>query len=107
MNDKYILKRHKAIVEPDLLKWGKWFETANRRVAEDTVGRVHISTVFLGLDHSFGDRRKPLVFETMVFGGESDGEQQRYCSWEEAEQGHKKMVEKITPQTNRRIDGEV
>ena len=61
MNDKYILKGHTPIVEPNLLKWGKWFETANRIVAKDNIGKVRISTVFLGLDHSFG-RGKPLLF---------------------------------------------
>jgi hypothetical protein len=47
-----------------------------------------VSTVFLGIDHNFGNG-PPLLFETMVFGGEYDGYCKRYSTWEEAEGGHK------------------
>lgn len=87
----YILKGKKVVEETDLLKWGKWFETANRHVANDKIGNVQVSTVFLGLDHSFGTG-KPLLFETMIFGGKHDGYQDRYTTWEEAEKGHKKAL---------------
>ena len=94
MNNKYILKGHIPILEPDLLTWAKWFETADRKVANDIFDNVRVSTVFLGLDHSFLSG-KPLLFETMVFGGDFDGEQKKYSTWEEAEKGHKKMLKKI------------
>jgi len=77
-------------VEPcGLLEWAVWFETADRRVAEDYFLRdVRVSTVFLGLDHRFFGDGPPLLFETMIFGGEHDGYQRRYATWEEAEAGH-------------------
>lgn len=40
---------------------------ANLRVAEDQVGPLYVSTIWLGLDHRFGDG-PPLIFETMIFG---------------------------------------
>lgn len=55
---------------------------------------VRVSTIFLGLDHSWGNSQ-PLLFETMVFGGPLDQEQDRYSTWEEAESGHKTMVERV------------
>jgi hypothetical protein len=55
---------------------------------------VEVSTVFLGIDHSFGFH-KPLWFETMIFGGKRDGEQYRYETWEEAEANHWKLVKKL------------
>lgn len=67
-------------------------QTANRRVREDLLaGGVRVSTVFLGLDHSYGDG-PPLLFETMVFGGPLDQEQDRCATWEDAEQMHEKLV---------------
>ena len=66
----------------------------DRAVAKDKIGDIEISTVFLGLDHQYGEG-KPLLFETMVFGGELDQEQERYSTWEEAEEGHKIMIEKV------------
>lgn len=55
-------------------------------------GRV--STVWLGLDHSFSMSSKPLIFETMVFPRNDYGEldMERYSTEEEAIQGHKRMV---------------
>ena len=57
-------------------------------------GRVVVSTVFLSLDHSFGDG-PPVLFETMTFGGQQDGNQCRYRTWDEAVAGHATVVEGI------------
>ncbi len=90
MNDKYILKDRQA-VPASLEEWAKWFQTADRIVAKSDVGDVSVSTVFLGLDHSFGDG-PPMLFETMIFGGEHDEYQDRCSTWKEAEQMHTKAV---------------
>jgi len=63
-------------------------------VAQDKVGEMLVSTVFLGLDHQFG-AGEPVLFETMVFGGEYDGEQDKYSTWEEAEAGHAEILAKV------------
>lgn len=65
-----------------------------RRVAEDTIGAAWVSTVFLTVDHGFG-RGAPVLFETMVFGGDHDGEQWRYRSWDDAEAGHRAVVDAL------------
>lgn len=64
------------------------------------VGKTHVtpdievSTVFLGRDHQYGDG-PPLVFESMVFGGSDDIDQEcwRYSTWTEADQGHAAAIE--------------
>lgn len=97
----YIMNEDGTVhVESDSLTWGHWFETANRHIAETkltgrTAGEeIRISTVFLGIDHQFGDG-PPLLFETMVFGGELDEEQDRYATREEAVTGHLAMCERV------------
>ena len=65
------------------------------RVGEDVVRGVTISTVWLGLDHGFGDAR-PAIFETMIFGGEYDQAQMRYHTEEEAVRGHREAVTDVT-----------
>lgn len=96
----YTLDGHEPVPCEDVLEWGRWFETADqkRRVAETFLGDVRVSTVFLGLDHHFGfDRLEhvPILFETMVFGGPLDQEQERYATWDEAEAGHEEMVKRV------------
>ena len=97
---KFILEGHDPIPCNDLLEWGRWFETADRRVAETTIGDYWVSTVFLGLDHSFGGA-VPLLFETMVFkkGSSIDLDGKRYTFWDEAEAGHNTLVEKWRQRT--------
>jgi hypothetical protein len=67
----------------------------NRVAFTDAPGGVQISTVFLRINHaySFGPRdARPLLFETMIFGGEHDGYGERYSTWDEAEAGHQRAV---------------
>lgn len=98
MSDKYILNENREAVRcDDLMKWARLFENdANRRVGSTEVGPYHISTVFIGLDHSLG-RGPPQLFETMVFGLEGDGEDMDRCStWAEAEAMHAEFVRRYT-----------
>ena len=96
MSDKYILDGHDAVPCDSIYEWSEWFERGDRLVAKTERDGVTISTVFLGLDHSFGGAT-PVLFETMVFGGPLDGEQQRYGSWTDAETGHAAMVARAFP----------
>lgn len=90
MSGKYILDG-KTPVPADFITWAKWFETADRHVAKTYVGPHLVSTVFLGIDHQFGDGR-PLLFETMVFknGSATVVYEDRCSTWDEAEQMHEK-----------------
>jgi hypothetical protein len=55
---------------------------------------IRVSTVFLGLDHSFGNG-PPVLWETMVFGADGDEQHcERYTSFEAAVTGHERNVEK-------------
>lgn len=73
----------------------EWFESDDRIIAQDKVGNVLVSTVFLGIDHNFCNEGAPVLFETMVFGGPLDSEMERYCTRQEAEQGHARMLELV------------
>ena len=74
-------------------------EAIDSHVANDLVGNSHISTVFLGVDYSYAGGQ-PFLYETMVFGGPFNGKQIYYRTWEEAERGHKEMVEKVKAVVN-------
>ena len=101
MSDKYLLKDGVPVPVNDLMEWAIGFEIEDRRVALTEFGKIRVSTVFLGLDHSFG-RGAPILFETMIFGGKEDGYQQRYTSLEESMLGHERAVE-LARQSNNRL----
>jgi len=92
-SNHYILVGRKPFPEPDIYKRAEWFETANRVVRRTIIvaPSVTVSTVFLGLDHQFGGG-PPLLFETLIFGGDHDGDTWRYSVWNEAMRGHERIV---------------
>lgn len=92
----------------DLFEWASWLESSDvkRIVAKTDVGPLQVSTVFLAIDYDFSGRGPPILFETMVFGGEapqivcgrdlgdwSESYCNRYSTWDEAEKGHAVAVE--------------
>lgn len=104
MNDYYTLDANGDPVPcPDVLAWGAWYETADRHLAstlvEEDHPRLRVSTVFLGLDHRFGDGGgPPVLWETMIFVSEeapafeSVDYQERYTSRAAAVKGHRRAV---------------
>jgi hypothetical protein len=74
---------------------GSRFGECDRRVALTQLPGASVSTVFLEIDHNFSPEGPPILFETMVFGGPLDGEQERYVTWDEAVEGHKAMVKRV------------
>lgn len=108
--DLYILDEQGAPVPcPDLLDWGMWMQRADnpRRVSEDfdegDAGKqIRISTVFLGLDHNYGEG-PPVLWETVVFGGVLDGEMERYTSRQAALDGHQAMCLRVRATIEKKI----
>jgi len=105
VSDWYILNEDKTVTlaNPEDVKIGVYngLDGEDRILAQEQVGQAWVSTVFLGLDYSFGiDRGAPVLFETMVFrndsGNDSGEECERYCTYQEAVDGHKRMVASIS-----------
>ena len=100
-SDKYILDSNQdPVAETDLFVWAEWFERASRNrertVQKTELGNSVVSTVFLGLDHSFGDDSGiPILYETLVFGGALADEMQRYSTKEQALEGHRQMCNRV------------
>lgn len=97
---------------PDYLWWRAWghLYLGYYQVGDTRVDDARISTIFLGLDHDHGVNwiwnfrdidappikppyYEPLIFETMIFGGEYDHFQRRYRSRDAARIGHADAVD--------------
>jgi hypothetical protein len=77
--------------------WIELDKEENKRVAFDQIEPdVWVSTVWLGLNHQFDPVGPPIIFETMVFGGEHDQDQERYSTEEDALEGHRRWVELVS-----------
>lgn len=95
MSDLYFDKAGDPV---DVNVWAYLFSRDEyKRVAKDVLsdGKV-VSTVWLGLDHSYGESDAPLIFETMIFPNEEDYSDlfmERYSTEEEAIEGHARAIE--------------
>jgi hypothetical protein len=91
----------------DMMTWALWFERNDRRIAYDEVGGFSVSTIFLGLDHNWGEG-PPVLWETMIFsdGTTWDGHAERYTSRAAALKGHKRavaIVERVMQEAQARL----
>jgi hypothetical protein len=93
----YLLDADRRPIEVESVEeWDRAIST-NRPVAVTEITKgVVVSTVFLGVDrrNHFLKEGPPLLFETMIFGGQLDMRLWYYASWDDAETGHKMAVSK-------------
>jgi len=101
LNDK-----HEIIKTESFEQWAEWMHEQNkegrRSVGQISIEGYYISTVFLGIDHSFGGT-DPILFETMVFSGKSQDIEElcwRYPTWDNAVEGHKKVMDWLLQKVN-------
>lgn len=99
MSDLYILDENgNPLRTESIQEWGAFFEDRNkRRVALDVFEQdgqdITVSTVFLGMDHSWSPKpHDPVLWETMIFGGPRSEWQDRYTSKGAALEGHQRAV---------------
>jgi len=97
----YILdEANNAIPCPNTDEWVTWYKDNEKRrcTASEAIGEVLVSTVFLSLNH--GSVEKPMLWETMIFGGKHDQAQKRYGTHAEALEGHNLAVKNIKASQN-------
>lgn len=81
-------------------QWIPLFEDSNYKIVKqdyipDGIGQIKVSTVWLGLNHSRIGEGPPLIFETLIFGGEYDQEMYRYTTEDQALAGHEIAVDLV------------
>lgn len=99
----YILdENNNPIGTNNVIKWGRLMQLKEKIVKQENVDNYFISTVFLGIDHSY-DFGNPVLWETMIFRKDKDGSKElgsdifhdRYSTYDEAIQGHKEAVKLV------------
>jgi hypothetical protein len=110
----YMLNPDHSLRPAELLEWARWHEHSyeERSVGLTIVGPYRVSTMFLGLDHQFGDG-PPMIFETCVFDSSASIEdsfcpgrfiehsevQDRCSTWDQAVEMHAQVVARLEAET--------
>lgn len=99
--DFYLLDENKKPYKVSLEESYKIYQdSAMKVVQQDTLPNgKFVSTVFLGMDHSWEDKNnpdyKPVLWETMIFPNDESGADEymeRYTSYEDAVEGHQRAL---------------
>ena len=96
-NSGIYYRRDGTPYEGGVIDWARDFESQDRTVKKSHLWNgLYISTVFMGLDHQYGDG-PPLIFETMVFPNEwwTDYHLSRYSTEAEVLVGHRRAVRRF------------
>lgn len=100
----YTLKDKEVFPVYDIIEWARWFEEVNNRIIRHTdIRNYQVSTVFLGLNHNYGNHHhNPVLFETMIFIDSNNVRianslhyQERCCTYDEALQQHEDAINYI------------
>lgn len=103
-------RQGKPLTTADITTIGKLLRDKKYKIVKQETtknGKYFVSTVWLGIDHSFNligldqPNPNPVIFETMVFANKwlrgrdySELDLQRYCTEAEAIAGHDQMFKK-------------
>ncbi len=78
-------------------EWAELFNDEYKIIKQECIsGNRWLSTIYLGLEHGFDEKGRPLIFETMLFperGNFLDELCVRYATLEEAIAGHERIKE--------------
>jgi hypothetical protein len=78
----------------NLIPGSEWSLADNTLLKTTVSEHFDVSTIYLGLDHNWGDG-PPLIFETMVFSdGPLNQDCERYTTEEQAREGHTRWVKR-------------
>jgi len=96
-------------------QWAQRFEDEDyRHIARDVIGPdepldpaplITVSTFWLGLNHNWRSD-EPLIYETIIIGGEHDATGMRYATEKQARDGHRRAVDELRAgrARHRRVD---
>jgi hypothetical protein len=87
-----------------LQQWAQKLEDEDyRHIARDVIGSeepldpaplITVATFWLGLNHDWRSD-EPLIYETIVVGGEHDTTGMRYATENQAREGHRRVVDEL------------
>lgn len=92
----YILKNRVPVPVTNISDWLEWISSniTQGTVAKSNFNSIKIATVFLGIDID-SSLDSPMLFETLILGGQNCGYSRKYATWKEAEDGHRRAVNLI------------
>ena len=91
----YVLVNHKPKRASSLKEWMDFLASPDCIVASTDIGRVNVTTAFMGIDHSSTSYGPPMLFKTEIFGGSYDGLGAYTATWGGAALAHEQRCDML------------
>lgn len=95
----YLLKENGEVAGVTMSEFDQLSEPPNRQLFRTVIAlsdfTILISTVFLGIARGVDETQRPIVFETMIFGGTMSDSQWRYSEISKAKTGHFEVMNSL------------
>ena len=92
----YILLDKKPVPVQSPEDWYKWIARRENHVLKQTdFGNVVVITCFIGVDSDKDSNGSPDLFESEVIGGPSNGTRWHYKTYDDAIEGHGRLLKLI------------
>ena len=80
--------RRRPRLANSMKEWATFLSSPDCVVASTDIGEVNVTTAFTGIDLGYATFGPPMLFATMIFGGQYDGVGALAATWEVAEIVH-------------------
>jgi hypothetical protein len=91
----YVLVNHQPKRASSLKEWMDFLASPDCIVASTDIGRVNVTTAFMGIDHSSTSYGPPMLFKTEIFGGSYDGLGAYTATWGGAALAHEQRCDML------------
>jgi hypothetical protein len=91
----YVLVNHKPKRANSLKEWMDFLASPDCIVASTDIGRVNVTTAFMGIDLSSTSYGPPMFFKTEIFGGQYDGIADYTPTWGGAALAHEQRCDML------------
>ena len=95
MMNCYVLVNHKPKRASSLKEWMDFLTSPDCIVASTDIGRVNVTTAFMGIDLSSTSYGPPMFFKTEIFGGSHDGVGDYTPTWGGAALAHEQRCDML------------
>jgi hypothetical protein len=90
----YVLVNHRP-TRANLKEWMDFLSSPDCIVASTDIGRVNVTTAFMGIDLSSTSFGPPMFFKTEIFGGQYDGLGSYTATWGGAALAHEERCDML------------
>jgi hypothetical protein len=91
----YVLQNKKVVLVDHIFEYLEIMDKIDINVQKTVFKKILVSSVFLGIDCSMDQQKKPRLFESQIFGGSYNGQKFLSTSWKNTLKKNSQLVKLV------------